>query len=344
MGPIFKKLGMSVGCVAENQSPEEKREGYDCDVTYVSDRALGFDFLRDRTTTDHSARVQRGQFFALIDEVDEVLIDEARTPMILSRAKRRIFCRLSSLRQDHQNLSSLGDDYKLDEEKRTVWLSDGGLRYVENEVTVVEAQETLKASVPGSSEASKAKETIQKAELLRGAIRRENSAQKIFDDLDYLRPNPIALAVGMDGEYDQPAAMKAEAKLKVASTIREQLSSKIDGTNLYDEENLGRIHYLDASLKAQTMFRKGKDYTVEGGEVKIVDQNKGRVSDGKRYSQGIHQALEAKEGLEIKPENTNDLQNNHARTDRTIRPKIGNDGYGQDIRRRIYQILWSRCR
>jgi preprotein translocase subunit SecA len=298
MGPIFEKLGMSVGCVTEDQSTEEKRAGYNCDVTYVSDRALGFDFLRDRGAIDPSQRVQRDMFFALIDEVDEVAIDEARTPMIMSGKAGQASPDYNLFGKIVKDLIP-GDDFKLDEEKHTVWLTDGGLRFVENEVTLLEAQDAKNAATPGSDEAKKAQETIQKATLLRGAIRRENAAQKKFDDLDYDKPNPIAGAIGMNGEYDAEAAQKAESSLKVASQIREKLSETAGTINLYSKENMHRVHYMEASLKAHTMFVKGKDYTVENGEVKIVDTNKGRVSDGKRYSNGLHQALEAKEGLRI---------------------------------------------
>jgi preprotein translocase subunit SecA len=301
MGPIFQKLGMTVGCVTDTQSADEKRAGYNCDVTYVSDRALGFDFLRDRGAMDPSERVQRGHFFALIDEVDEVLIDEARTPMILSG-------RSGEPSEDYNLFGDIvktlipGDDFKLDEEKRTVWLTDGGLRYVENEVVIAEAKAKLATAAPNSEDAQMARKTVENGTLLRQAIRRENAAQKIFDDLDYEKPNAIARTLGFNGDYDQESAGKAEATLKVATTMREQLAGRVEGFNLYSEENDHRLPYLTTGLKAHTLFRRGKDYTVENGEVKIVDSNKGRVSEGKRYSEGIHQALEAKEGLTLKAE------------------------------------------
>ena len=298
MGPTFEKLGMTIGCVTEDQKPEEKRANYNCDVTYVSDRALGFDFLRDRGAMDPSERVQRGMFFALIDEVDEVLIDEARTPMIMSGKSGEASPDYKLFGKIAKDLVP-GDDFKLDEEKRSVWLTDGGLRFVENEVTLLEAQAAKAAAAPGSEEARQAQQTIEKATLLRGAIRRENAAQKKFDDLDYEKPNVLARAVGMNGEYDSKAAKQAESALKVATQIREKMSEDAGTINLYSEENMHRVHYMDASLKAHTMFVKGKDYTVENDEVKIVDTNKGRVSDGKRYSNGLHQALEAKEGLQV---------------------------------------------
>jgi len=298
MGPIFEKLGMSVGCVTEDQGPTEKKAGYNCDVTYVSDRALGFDFLRDRGALDPAERVQRGMFFALIDEVDEVAIDEARTPMIMSGKAGVASPDYEVFRTIVKDLVP-GEDFNIDEESRSAWLTDGGLRLVENEVTLLEARQALSTAAPRSEEALQAQQTLEKGQLLRGAIRRENTAQKTFDDLEYEKPNPFARAVGLNGKYDRQAARSAESALKVATQIRENLSNDVPTVDLYSEENLPRIHYLEASLKAHTLFVRGKDYTVEDDEVKIVDTNKGRVSDGKRYSNGLHQALEAKEGLPV---------------------------------------------
>jgi preprotein translocase subunit SecA len=289
MGPIFERLGMTVGCVTEQQTAEEKRAGYNCDVTYVSDRALGFDFLRDRSVYHPSDKVQRPLFFALVDEVDEVLLDEARTPMIISSKS-------DSASDDYGVFGEIvkglvaGEDFKLDEERNSVWLTDGGLRLVENELVLREAEQAQDRAV------------LEKATALRQAIRQENQLQKQFDQLDYHRPNLFAGALGFEGQYDREAATAVESSLKLATAKREEMASQTPGLNLYDEKNMHRVAYLDASLRALTLFRKGDDYTVEGGQLKIVDGNKGRVSEGKRFGRGLHQALEAKEGLEIQAE------------------------------------------
>lgn len=301
MGPIFERLGMTVGCVAEKDTPEQKRAGYNCDVTYVSDRALGFDFLRDRGAMHPSERVQRPPFFALIDEVDEVLIDEARTPMILSGPSGAPSKDYGVFSKIVKNLVP-GEDFKIDEEKNSVWLTDGGLRFVENELFLSETAAKLAQTPAGSPEAQQMRNELGLAAQMRDAIRAENKAQKAFDDADYLKPNPFARALGMNGEYNKATAQAAEESLNKATQAREKLAQSLPGIDLYAEHNMDRIHYLDASLKAHTMYQRGKHYTVENGEVKIVDQNKGRVSEGKRFSNGLHQALEAKEGLEIKSE------------------------------------------
>lgn len=301
MGPIFERLGMTVGCVTEQQTPEEKRAGYNCDVTYVSDRALGFDFLRDRSVYDPAEKVQRAPFFALVDEVDEVLLDEARTPMIISTKTDQPS---GDYKVFHPIVSQLvpGDDFKIDEERQSAWLTDGGLRFVENELVLMEARQVASTARPGSPEAQAARTTVEKAEALKKALRQENALQKKFDDIDFEKPNIFARSLGFNGKYDRVEAKEVKRQLERATAARESLAEKTPSIDLYSEDNMSRLPYLDASLKAHTLFRKGKDYTVENGEVKIVDANKGRVSEGKRYSRGLHQAIEAKEGLEIRAE------------------------------------------
>lgn len=352
MGPIFKKLGMTVGCVLEDQNADKKREGYNCDVTYLTDRTLGFDFLRDRTARDPEARVQRGHFFGLVDEVDEVMIDEARTPMILS-------VKGGEPSKDYELFAGImkglkpGQDFQVDEQQTSVWLTEGGLRFVENETVLKAAQTELEGPPAGSSRERELKETIEQAKerqkllvseehsgssfienesvlrnalselngvpagslrakelrdtinqakVLRHAIRNENAAQKAFDDEDDKKPNIFSRMVGIDGEYDSDKADKLETSLKAATKLREQLSKGTPQLDLYAPENFERVHCLDACLKAHVLQVKGKHYSVEGGEVKIIDQNKGRVSQGKRFSNGLHQGIEAKEGVPVRKE------------------------------------------
>lgn len=287
MRPIFERLGLSLGCVLENQSPEEKRRGYACDVTYLTDRALGFDFLRDRAATDPSQRVQRPLAFALIDEVDDVLIDEAGTPLILSQkgdAPSPDFTLFNGI------VKALipGEDFKINQEESSVWLTEGGQRVVDNELALLAAQEKLEQGEPG------APAEVQQALERRQALRRENAAQKQLDDHLANRPGLLKRLLG---ETDSEQTERLEASLSQAKAAREALGS---GFDLYAEENLERVHFLDACLRARTLFQAGKHYTVEGGEIKIIDQGKGRVGAGKRFGQGLHQALEAKEGVTVR--------------------------------------------
>lgn len=301
MGPIFEKLGMSVGCVLEDQTAEQKRDGYNCDVTYLTDRTLGFDFLRDRTAKSPDARVQRGLFFGLVDEVDEVMIDEARTPMILSVKGEKASADYGLFASITKDLKP-GQDFEVNEQQTAVWLTEGGLRYVENEVVIQTAEAELKEAPPGSQRETELRKAVNQGRMLRGVIRSENEAKKKFDDEDDKKPNILARAVGLNGEYDSELAGGLESTWQAAKKLREQLSKDAPKVDLYGMDSFERVHYLDACLNATVLQVKGKHYSVEGGEVKIIDQNKGRTSKGKRFSNGLHQGLEAKEGVAVREE------------------------------------------
>ncbi|WP_132047184.1 preprotein translocase subunit SecA [Curtobacterium sp. PhB136] len=210
MGRVFRALGMSTGCIVANQSPAERREQYAADITYGTNNEFGFDYLRDNMAWQASDMVQRGHFFAVVDEVDSILIDEARTPLIISGPSsgeaNRWFTEFASIAKR----LTPGEDYEVDEKKRTVGVLEPGIEKVE----------------------------------------------------DYL---------GID--------------------------------NLYESANTPLISFLNNSIKAVALFKKDKDYVVMNGEVLIVDEHTGRILMGRRYNEGIHQAIEAKEGVEVKAEN-----------------------------------------
>jgi preprotein translocase subunit SecA len=210
MGQIHRWMGLTVGLVLPNDaSAEEKRRQYACDLTYGTNNEVGFDYLRDNMATQASDKVQRGHVYAIVDEVDSILIDEARTPLIISGRvadAAKLYYKFASivrgLRRD--------EDYEVDEEKRTVAPLESGIEKVER-------------------------------------------------------------ALGLDNLYDAP------------------------------QQNL--VHQLSAALKAKELYRRDKDYIVQHGEVKIVDDFTGRILEGRRWSEGLHQAVEAKEGVKIKEEN-----------------------------------------
>ncbi len=210
MGRIFRALGMTTGCIVAGQNPTERRKQYDADITYGTNNEFGFDYLRDNMASTAVDRVQRGHAFAIIDEVDSILIDEARTPLIISgpasgEANRWFteFARLAKKLVD-------GVDYEVDEKKRTIGVLEPGIEKVE----------------------------------------------------DYL---------GI--------------------------------TNLYESINTPLISFLNNSIKARALFTRDKDYVVLNGEVMIVDEHTGRILAGRRYNEGMHQAIEAKEGVQVKAEN-----------------------------------------
>ena len=209
MGRVHRWLGLSVGVILPSMRPDERRAAYACDITYGTNNELGFDYLRDNMATSTDDLVQRGHRYAVVDEVDSILIDEARTPLIISgpieQSQRWYgeFARLAPrLERD--------TDYEVDEAKRTVAITEAGVERVEDEL-------------------------------------------------------------GVD--------------------------------NLYEAVNTPLVGYLNNALKAKELFRRDKDYVVMSGEVHIVDENTGRLLVGRRYNEGMHQAIEAKEGVEIKAEN-----------------------------------------
>ncbi|MCU1635091.1 MAG: preprotein translocase subunit SecA [Cryobacterium sp.] len=210
MGRVFRALGMTTGCILAGQTPEQRREQYAADITYGTNNEFGFDYLRDNMAWQAQDMVQRGHYFAIVDEVDSILIDEARTPLIISGPAsgeaNRWFNEFASLAK-----RLVPDvDFEIDEKKRTVGVLEPGIEKVE----------------------------------------------------DYL---------GID--------------------------------NLYESANTPLISFLNNAIKANALFKKDKDYVVMNGEVLIVDEHTGRILMGRRYNEGIHQAIEAKEGVAVKAEN-----------------------------------------
>ena len=210
MGRVYRALGMTVGCILGGQTPAERREEYLCDITYGTNNEFGFDYLRDNMAWQSSDLVQRGHFYAIVDEVDSILIDEARTPLIISGPSsgdaNRWFNEFAKIAERLQPVI----DYEVDEKKRTIGILEAGIEKVE----------------------------------------------------DYL---------GI--------------------------------SNLYETANTPLISFLNNSIRAKALFKRDKDYVVMNGEVLIVDEHTGRILPGRRYNEGIHQAIEAKEGVEVKAEN-----------------------------------------
>ena len=210
MGRVYRALGMTNGVILSGQTPAQRREQYLADITYGTNNEFGFDYLRDNMALDKSDLVQRGHFFAIVDEVDSILIDEARTPLIISGPAsgdaNRWFAEFAKIADRLQPVI----DYEVDEKKRTVGILEPGIEKVE----------------------------------------------------DYL---------GI--------------------------------TNLYESTNTPLISFLNNSIRAKALFKRDKDYVVMNGEVLIVDEHTGRTLPGRRYNEGIHQAIEAKEGVEVKAEN-----------------------------------------
>src|SRR5947199_3600713 len=214
MGQIYNFLGLKVGVIVHGLDDEQRKQAYDCDVTYGTNNEYGFDYLRDNMKYRLEDMVQRGHFYAIVDEVDSILIDEARTPLIISGP-------LDDRSEFYNTIDTFfpkldKTDYEVDEKQRTVTLSEAGMEKIET--------------------------------LLRDA-------------------------------------------------------GQLKGESLYDVENVSVVHHINQALRAHSLFSRDKDYIVRDDEVIIIDEFTGRMMHGRRYSEGLHQALEAKEHQPIQPEN-----------------------------------------
>ena len=214
MGQIYQFLGLTTGCVVPDMEKNARRDAYQCDITYGTNNEYGFDYLRDNLVMSLAERVQRGHFFAIVDEVDSILIDEARTPLIISGA-------VQDQSQMYQTVDQMiplltKDDYEIDEKSRTASLTDSGTERAE----------------------------------------------------EYLRKQELLL-----------------------------------GESLYEIENVSLVHHINRALLAHKLFHNDQQYIVKGEKIIIIDEFTGRMMPGRRYSDGLHQAIEAKEKVPIMPEN-----------------------------------------
>ncbi len=214
MGQIYNFLGLSVGVIVHGLDDEQRKKAYDCDITYGTNNEYGFDYLRDNMKYRMEDMVQRGHIYAIVDEVDSILIDEARTPLIISGP-------LDDRSEFYNTIDGYipaldKADYEVDEKQRTVTLTEAGMEKLE---------------------------------------------QRLRD------------------------------------------TGQLKGQSLYDVENVSVVHHVNQALRAHKLFQRDKDYIVRNGEVVIIDEFTGRMMPGRRYSEGLHQALEAKEHQPIQPEN-----------------------------------------
>ncbi|MBM3545078.1 MAG: preprotein translocase subunit SecA [Alphaproteobacteria bacterium] len=214
MGAIYKFLGLAVGCIVHELSDEQRKEQYACDVTYGTNNEFGFDYLRDNMKYGANEMVQRGHYYAIVDEVDSILVDEARTPLIISgpiEDRSELYTTIDTF------IPKLVEgDFELDEKQRTVSLTEAGNEHIEQ----------------------------------------------------------LLMAAGL-----------------------------LKGDSLYDVENVTVVHHVQQALRAHKLFQRDRDYIVKNDEVIIIDEFTGRMMQGRRYSEGLHQALEAKEHVSIQPEN-----------------------------------------
>jgi len=317
MGKVFETLGLSVGFILNSMNPEQRKSSYNCDITYGTNNEFGFDYLRDNMTIDSEFLVQRKHNYAIVDEVDSVLIDEARTPLIISGPiETKINQSYVDLKRPVQSLVV----------KQTQLIS----------TLVSEAQTLLKNETLSDDEKQqagllllKAKRGLPKFQKLQdlfqeqGTIKIMNAVESeyIAEKKTYLLDEDLLFSIDEQSNSVDLSDKGREALSpdnKDAFTIPDlgELLSDIDEQNLSDEqkqlqkekvyklhsERSSKIHYLSQLLKAYTLFDKDVEYVVQNGQVLIVDEFTGRVLPGRRFSGGLHQALEAKENVKIEKE------------------------------------------
>jgi preprotein translocase subunit SecA len=214
MGEIYNFLGLSSGFINNGQNDIERKKNYNCDITYATNSELGFDYLRDNMKYSIDEMVQRAHFFSIVDEIDSCLIDEARTPLVISGSAEDKTSQYLAIDKLIKNLNT--KDYEIDEKDKNILLTNEGI----------------------------------------------NNVEEIFSNAGILKNN-----------------------------------------NFYDPENLSLVHHVNQALRANHLFQKGKDYIIQDNNLKIIDELTGRILEGRRFGDGLHQALEAKEKVEIQPEN-----------------------------------------
>ena len=314
MGEIYKFLGLTVGCIQNQMDYDERRAAYACDITYGTNNEFGFDYLRDNMAVRPEHRVQRAFFYAIVDEVDSVLVDEARTPLIISGP-------VEHSQQDYGPLKSLVERLvRRQQEHVTKLLVDAEAFYKDPEKQFEAGIGFLRASrgapkhkrlVKLLSEEPAVKQLIHKTEL---EFLRDKRMHEIDEELHYAideRANNVDL-LEKGREFlspDDPAQfVMPDISLDIAAVDEredlapeERFAEKERIYRAYASQN-ERIHNILQLLKAYSLFEKDVEYVVQEGKVLIVDEFTGRLMPGRRYSDGLHQAIEAKEGVRVEGE------------------------------------------
>jgi preprotein translocase subunit SecA len=284
MRPIYEFLGLTVGVSKSGQTQEEKHAAYDSDITYATNNELGFDYLRDNLAFSTKDKAQRGQNFAIVDEVDSILIDEARTPLIISgpaEASTELYGQINKLIPQLMPHEETEAPVNFDITARRVALLDSAGKPV---------------VVPGNDD------NIMELEAA-VAIAEERESDVVQDDSGKV---PVCKLV-LRGDYTIDEKAKQTHITEEGNDKVEKLMVKVgllaEGESLYDAVNIRLVHHLNAALRAHAIFQRDVEYIVKDGEIVIVDEFTGRTMPGRRWSDGLHQAIEAKEGVAIKSEN-----------------------------------------
>ena len=288
MKPVYEFLGLKVGVSKSGQTQEEKRAAYDADVTYATNNELGFDYLRDNLAFSLNDKVQRELKFAIVDEVDSILIDEARTPLIISGP-------VEESTDLYQKINKLIPKLRLHDE------ADGLVNYdiTAKKISLVDQKDkplTIEDAAGESLDIVSVEQAVSYAEALGADV-------VLIDD----KPKVPICKIVIRGHYSGDEKAKQVHITEDGHQYVEELMIQAGllgaGESLYDAANIRLLHHLNAALRAHMMFNKDVEYIVKDGEIVIVDEFTGRTMPGRRWSDGLHQAVEAKEGVAVKQEN-----------------------------------------
>lgn len=275
MRPIYEFLGLTVGVSKSGQTPDEKRASYQSDITYATNNELGFDYLRDNLAFATADKTQRKLNFAIVDEVDSILIDEARTPLIISgpaESSTDLYAQINKLIPKLSQHEETDDSTNFDipADRITLAGEDSGEMTLEEAVGIAEARDSdvVLTNMDGKIASCRI--------VSRGDYTVDEKAKQVH--------------ITEEGHSH-------------VEDLMEQAGLLAEGESLYEVGNIRLLHHLNSALRAHAMYQRDVDYIVKDGEVVIVDEFTGRTMPGRRWGDGLHQAVEAKEGVSIKQEN-----------------------------------------
>jgi preprotein translocase subunit SecA len=323
MAPVYRFLGLTVGVIRAGQSQEEKRAAYACDITYGTNNEYGFDYLRDNLAFRLEDRVQRGLEFAIVDEVDSILIDEARTPLIISgpaEESTELYLKINTLipqlaRAPKEESADGPVGVLVTAVDRAVF--PGDLRADDVLLAVAGTPVARPLDVAGALAGLKGKAKVKfecwrdgRCETLSvelaGPLKPDTAtsiAGLSLADLDDDRRTDFRVGGDYWVDEKQKQVHLTEVGHQTIERVFAQAGLVREGGSLYDATHIRLMHHLNAALRAHALYHKDVEYIVRNGEVIIVDEFTGRTMPGRRWSDGLHQAVEAKEGVEVREEN-----------------------------------------
>ncbi len=293
MGKVHKFMGLTVGVVVPGMEDDEKRQAYKCDIVYGTNNEFGFDYLRDNLKTDMARMVQRDLTFAIVDEVDSILIDEARTPLIISGQGEKssdLYVRVDKL---VRNFQGGFDDELKEEEQNAAAARENKKNKKKSAAEIVAEDEAVEddeeefvdyTKMTLEEQANYEAELAEKRAAALAALPTGKKAKAAEREWDYIINRKEKTV-----ELTESGARKAERFFGIA--------------NIAEIEHADLNHHIQQALKAHKIFHRDEDYIVSEDEIVIVDEFTGRLMNGRRYSDGLHQAIEAKEGVEVRSEN-----------------------------------------